>query len=136
MQARNMMRDIQNPNILVPPVTDEGMIPNLRFSFSDAPMKLDHGGWSREITVRQLPISTAIAGVNMSLTAGGVRELHWHKQAEWAYMLLGRARITAVDQDGRNFIADVVSWRPLVLPGRNSAFHTGIGTLRVSARIR
>ncbi len=33
---RNMMRDIQNPNILVPPVTDEGMIPNLRFSFSDA----------------------------------------------------------------------------------------------------
>lgn len=104
---RNMMRDIQNPNILVPPVTDEGMIPNLRFSFSDAPMKLDHGGWSREITVRQLPISTAIAGVNMSLTAGGVRELHWHKQAEWAYMLLGRARITAVDQDGRNFIADV-----------------------------
>ncbi len=82
---RNMMRDIQNPNILVPPVTDEGMIPNLRFSFSDAPMKLDHGGWSREITVRQLPISTAIAGVNMSLTAGGVRELHWHKQAEWAY---------------------------------------------------
>lgn len=76
---RNMMRDMQNPNILVPPVTDEGMIPNLRFSFSDAPMKLDHGGWSREITVRQLPISTAIAGVNMSLTAGGVRELHWHK---------------------------------------------------------
>lgn len=43
----------------------------------------------------------------MSLTTGGVRELHWHKEAEWAYMLLGRARITAVDQNGRNFIADV-----------------------------
>ncbi len=33
--------------------------------------------------------------------------MHWHKQAEWAYMILGRARVTAVDQNGRNFIADV-----------------------------
>ena len=33
--------------------------------------------------------------------------MHWHQQAEWAIMLLGRARITAVDQNGRNFIADV-----------------------------
>lgn len=43
----------------------------------------------------------------MSLTAGGIRELHWHQEAEWSYMLLGRARITSVDQEGRNFIADV-----------------------------
>ena len=43
----------------------------------------------------------------MRLTPGGVREPHWHQQAEWAYMLFGRARITAVDQEGRNFIADV-----------------------------
>ena len=33
----------------------------------------------------------------MRLNAGGVRELHWHKQAEWAYMLFGTARITAID---------------------------------------
>jgi oxalate decarboxylase len=104
---RNLMRDLQNPNILVPPETDHGLIPNLRFSFSDAHMQLNHGGWSREITQRDLPIATTLAGVNMSLTPGGVRELHWHKQAEWSYMLLGHARITAVDQNGRNFIADV-----------------------------
>jgi len=54
-----------------------------------------------------LPIAKTLTGVNMSLTPGGVRELHWHQQAEWSYMLLGHARITAVDQDGRNFIADV-----------------------------
>lgn len=36
-----------------------------------------------------------------------MRELHWYKEEEWAYMLLGRARITAVDQNGRNFITDV-----------------------------
>lgn len=104
---RDMMRDLQNPDMLVPPKTDNGTIPNARFSFSDAHMQLNHGGWSREITVRELPIATTLAGVNMSLTPGGVRELHWHQQAEWSFMLLGRARITAVDQNGRNFIADV-----------------------------
>ncbi|KZZ84013.1 oxalate decarboxylase family bicupin [Bacillus sp. SJS] len=104
---RNVMRDLQNPDMLVPPKTDAGLVPNLKFSFSDTSMKLNHGGWSREITVRELPVSTTIAGVNMSLTAGGVRELHWHQEAEWSYMILGRARITAVDQNGRNFIADV-----------------------------
>lgn len=104
---RDVMRDRQNPDMLVPPVTDNGLIPNVRFSFSDTHMQLNHGGWSREITVRELPIATTLAGVNMSLTPGGVRELHWHQQAEWSYMLIGRARITAVDQNGRNFIADV-----------------------------
>ncbi|MFJ8090300.1 oxalate decarboxylase family bicupin [Lysinibacillus sp. NPDC095746] len=104
---RDFMRDLENPNLLVPPKTDAGLVPNLKFSFSDTHMVLKHGGWSREITVRDLPIATTLAGVNMSLTPGGVRELHWHQQAEWSYMLLGHARITAVDQNGRNFIADV-----------------------------
>ncbi|WP_438346894.1 oxalate decarboxylase family bicupin [Paenibacillus sp. FA6] len=104
---RDVMRDIENPDMLVPPVTDAGLIPNLKFSFSDTHMQLNHGGWSREVTIRELPIATTLAGVNMRLTPGGVRELHWHQQAEWAYMLLGRARITSVDQEGRNFIADV-----------------------------
>src|SRR5213080_1139359 len=48
-----------------------------------------------------------MAGVNMRLNAGGVRELHWHKAAEWAYMFYGTARITAVDAQGRNFVDDV-----------------------------
>ncbi|MBW5446077.1 cupin domain-containing protein [Cohnella sp. CFH 77786] len=104
---RDVMRDMENPDLLVPPVTDAGTVPNLKFSFSDTHMQLNHGGWSRQITVRELPIATTLAGVNMRLTPGGVRELHWHQQAEWAFMILGRARITAVDQDGRNFIADV-----------------------------
>ncbi|WP_433752470.1 oxalate decarboxylase family bicupin [Paenibacillus amylolyticus] len=104
---RDVMRDIQNPDMLVPPATDNGLLPNLRMAFSDTHMQLNHGGWSREITVRDLPIATTLAGVNMSLTPGGVRELHWHQQSEWAYMIWGTARITSVDQNGRNFIADV-----------------------------
>jgi oxalate decarboxylase len=104
---RDIMRDLENPDMLVPPTTDAGLVPNLKFSFSDTYMTLNQGGWSREITARELPIATTLSGVNMSLTPGGVRELHWHQQAEWSYMLLGHARITAVDQNGHNFIADV-----------------------------
>ncbi|MBJ6359954.1 oxalate decarboxylase family bicupin [Paenibacillus sp. GCM10012307] len=104
---RDVMRDLENPDMLVPPVTDAGLIPNLKFSFSDTHMQLNQGGWSREVTVRELPIATTLAGVNMRVTPGGVRELHWHQQAEWAYMLLGNARVTSVDQNGRNFIHDV-----------------------------
>lgn len=104
---RDVLRDLQNPDMLVPPATDAGLMPNLRMSFSDTHMQLNHGGWSREITVRDLPIATTLAGVNMSLTPGGVRELHWHQQSEWAYMIWGTARVTSVDQNGRNFIADV-----------------------------
>jgi oxalate decarboxylase len=104
---RNLTRDRQNPDLLVPPATDHGTLPNLRFSFSDSHMRLESGGWTRQVTVRELGVSKDIAGVNMRLNAGGIRELHWHKAAEWAYMLYGTARITAVDADGRNFVDDV-----------------------------
>ncbi len=104
---RNLSRDRQNPDLLIPPSTDHGTLPNLRFSFSDAHVRQESGGWTRQITVRELGISKNIAGVDMRLNAGGIRELHWHKAAEWAYMLYGNARITAIDAQGHNFVDDV-----------------------------
>lgn len=104
---RNVARDRENPDLLTPPGTDRGTIPNLRFSFSDAHQRLEDGGWSREITQRELPVATTLAGVNMRLKPGAFRELHWHKQAEWSYMIDGAARLTAVDENGRNFVDDV-----------------------------
>lgn len=104
---RNLGRDEQNPDLLVPPPTDNGTLPNLRFSFSDAHMRLTSGGWTRQVTKRELGIAKSMAGVDMRLNAGSVRELHWHKAAEWAYMLYGTARITAVDAKGNNFVDDV-----------------------------
>jgi oxalate decarboxylase len=104
---RDAVRDDENPDILVPPSTDHGTLPNLRFSFADAHMRLETGGWTRQVTERELAVSKDIAGVNMRLNAGGIRELHWHKAAEWAFMLYGTARITAVDAHGRNFANDV-----------------------------
>ena len=105
--AGNPIRERQNPDMLNPPATDSGTLPNLRFSFADAHVRQSSGGWTRQVTKRELGISKSIAGVQMRLNAGGVRELHWHKQAEWAYMLYGFARITAIDANGRNFVDDV-----------------------------
>jgi oxalate decarboxylase len=104
---RNGPIEQENPDVLQPPVTDNGALPNLKFSFADAHMKMREGGWSREVTQLELPIATTIAGVNMRLNPGGVRELHWHKQAEWSFMLAGNARITSVDNDGHNFVSDI-----------------------------
>lgn len=104
---RDVIRDRENPDLLNPPSTDAGTIPNLRFSFADAHMRQTDGGWTRQVTERELGISKKIAGVEMRLNAGAIRELHWHKEAEWAYMLYGNARITAIDAQGRNFVDDV-----------------------------
>jgi oxalate decarboxylase len=103
----DVAREAENPDLLNPPATDSGTLPNLRFSFADAHVRQSSGGWTRQVTARELGVSKTIAGVNMRLNAGGVRELHWHKQAEWAYMLYGTARITAIDAQGRNFVDDV-----------------------------
>lgn len=104
---RNVLLDKQNPNVLIPPRTDHGTLPNLKFSFSLAHNRLQGAGWARQVTVRELPAATALAGVNMRLNPGGIRELHWHKEAEWGYVLNGSTRISAVDQDGHNFLDDV-----------------------------
>lgn len=97
----------QNPDRLNPPVTDAGTLPNLKWSFTDSHMRIEDGGWARQTTIRELHIASEIAGVNMRLEAGAIRELHFHKEAEWAYMLKGGARITAVDQEYRTFVDDV-----------------------------
>ena len=102
----NAALDAHNPSAMLPPVTDAGAVPQFKFPFSLAHKRLYDGGWSHEVTVRELPIATTLAGVSMRLTAGGIRELHWHTAAEWAIMLYGGARITAIDNEGKSFVAD------------------------------
>ena len=103
----NPPREAQDPDLLVPPRTDHGTLPNLRWSFADSHNHLSEGGWARQTTIRELPSATEIAAVNMRLKAGAVQEMHYHKEAEWAYVLAGRARITAVDPELRTFQDDV-----------------------------
>jgi oxalate decarboxylase family bicupin protein len=93
--------------LLASSYTDSGTVANLKFSFAAARNHITAGGWGREVTVRELPTATTLAGVNMRLKPGGIREMHWHTEAEWAYMIAGRCRITVVDAEGRNFIDDI-----------------------------
>ena len=104
---RNIPLERENPDLLASPHTDAGTMPNLKFSFAAARNRLLTGGWAREVTIRELPVATQLAGVNMRLKPGGIREMHWHKEAEWGFVLAGSVRITAIDPEGRNFIDDV-----------------------------
>ncbi|KAJ7598979.1 putative oxalate decarboxylase/oxidase [Mycena floridula] len=97
----------QNLDQLAPPLTDNGQIPNNKWSFALSRTSLFKGGWSRQQTVTSLPVATDIAGVNMRLEAGAMRELHWHRAAEWAYVLAGDIRVSSINSDGEIFVGDV-----------------------------
>lgn len=90
-----------------PPLTDSGSVRPFKYPFSFSRKRIEEGGWTRQVTVRDLPISKTIAGVEMRLISGGIRELHWHVEGEWALMLYGNARITAVTHEGKGFVSDV-----------------------------
>src|SRR5438445_1765957 len=97
----------QFPSAVSPPATDVGGMPMTWASFNNAPRRIQNGGWARQVTQADFAISETIAGVNMRLTAGGVRELHWHQAAEWAIMTYGSCRVTVLDAAGRPYVADV-----------------------------
>ncbi|UPK91649.1 hypothetical protein LCI18_002584 [Fusarium solani-melongenae] len=103
----NKERSRQNPDLVRPPSTDHGNLDNMRWSFADSHIRIEEGGWTRQTTVRELGTSVELAGVNMRLDHGVIRELHWHKEAEWAYVLDGEVRVTALDYEGGNFIDDL-----------------------------
>ena len=107
MGPRNPLREKENPDMIRPPSTDHGDLKNMRWSFADSHVRIEEGGWTRQTTIKELPTSVELAGVNMRLDEGVIRELHWHKEAEWAYVLDGNVRVTALDTEGGSFIDDL-----------------------------
>jgi len=103
----NWERSRENPDLVRPPSTDHGNVANMRWSFADSHIRIEEGGWTRQTTMRELSTSTELASVNMRLDSGAIRELHWHKEAEWAYVLAGEVRITALDYEGGSFVDDL-----------------------------
>ncbi|GJD60870.1 cupin domain-containing protein [Methylobacterium frigidaeris] len=97
----------QFPAAQNPPATDVGDMQTFWSSFNTAHRRIQSGGWARQVTQADFPISTAVSGVNMRLSAGGIREMHWHLAAEWAYMTAGRCRITYLDAEGHASVQDV-----------------------------
>lgn len=97
----------QFPDAITPPATDVGDMPEFWATFNNAPRRIQNGGWARQVTQADFPISTAVSGVNMRLDAGGIRELHWHQAAEWGFMTNGQCRVTVMDPQGRAYVQDV-----------------------------
>src|SRR5580693_9586572 len=97
----------ENPSSNMPPPTDHGDIGPVWYSFDLVHKRIEEGGWTHEVNSKVLPTSKDLAGVNMRLTAGSFRELHWHTADEWAIMLDGNARVTVMNPDGTIFIDDV-----------------------------
>jgi oxalate decarboxylase len=97
----------QFPSFQNPPATDVNGMPLFWASFNNAHRRFQDGGWAREVTQDDFAISEDISGVNMRLSANGIREMHWHQQAEWAIMVDGNCRITILDEQGRPQVADV-----------------------------
>jgi oxalate decarboxylase len=88
---------------------------------------VEEGGWTHEVTERVLPSSKDIAGVNMRLTAGSYREMHWHTADEWAYVLYGNARVTVMQPDGNMFIGDVEEGDLWIFPAGHPHSIQGLG---------
>jgi oxalate decarboxylase len=96
-----------NPNSSMPPPTDHGVVEPTWYSFDLTHRRVQEGGWTHQVTERELPSSKEIAGVDMRITKGAFREMHWHIADEWAIMLKGDARVTVLSPDGSMFIDDV-----------------------------
>lgn len=119
---------VQNPNSNEPPVTDHGDVGAIWYSFDLTKKRLQGGGWTHQVTQRELPTSKELAGVNMRLTAGSVRELHWHTANEWAYMITGAARVTLLQPNGKIAIDDVRAGDLWYFPAGYPHSIQGLGT--------
>jgi len=104
---RNPVIDSQFPNQIYPPATDVSTQPFFWSSFNISSRRIQSGGWARELTKQDFAISDEIAGVNMYLEPGGIRELHWHQTAEWAVMTRGKCRVTTIGRNGLPSVEDV-----------------------------
>ncbi len=104
-------------------------LPAFRFALGAVTPKSWEGGWAKEATVAEFPVSEKLAGVLMSLAPGALRELHWHANAaEWAYVIKGHCRVTTINPQSRSQIADFAPGDVWYFPRGFGHSIEGIGT--------
>lgn len=82
-------------------------LPSFRYPLGEQPLHTFDGGVSKQATVDNFPVSEKLAGVYMTLSAGALREMHWHANAaEWGYVISGHCRITIIDPEDRSETVD------------------------------
>src|SRR5260370_19284350 len=75
---RNSALEAENPNSVWSPETDSGTVPPFKYSFALAHKRIESGGGTRQVTIREMPNSNDPHRVWMPLTARGVPEFDWH----------------------------------------------------------
>ena len=66
------------------------------------PHSIHRGGREWRLGADRFPISTTVTGVVLDLEPGGLRELHWHPNAdEWQYVIAGKVSETLFGSHGR-----------------------------------
>ena len=128
---RNVVLASMNSNSVVPPPTDHGTLEANWYSFDLTHRRIQEGGWTHQVTEREIRTSTEIAGVNMRINKGGFREAHWHLADEWAIVLKGCARVTLFLPDGSVFIDDVNEGDLWIFPAGYPHSIQGLGDIGV-----
>lgn len=93
------------PPVERPPALNANLEPsqlNHKFSLGRTKLLTFDGGTERIVSQQQFPISSTITGVLLTLKPGGLRELHWHPNAdEWQYYIKGRSEIGIFGANGK-----------------------------------
>jgi oxalate decarboxylase len=88
-----------------PPLHGKKRNPPLTHKFrmlSEDPHSIHTGGREWRVGSDKFPISRTVTGVILELEPGGLRELHWHPNAdEWQYVLEGKVGVTMFGSHGR-----------------------------------
>ncbi|KAJ7875463.1 oxalate decarboxylase [Mycena leptocephala] len=114
MGPSNIPLEQQNPDLLAPPTTDSGSLSNAKWPFSLSHNRLQTGGWARQENVGVMPIATCMSSLVPDMSPFSVDYQLWRPSicgdfgfSSWAYVLSGSTQVTAVDPEGRNFLATV-----------------------------
>ncbi len=105
------------PPPLPPRPAPDASVPTHRFRLLEQKPEEYTGGTNRLVSQREFPISATMTGAHMRIKPGGVREPHWHPNAdEWQYYISGRASMSVFGSHGRirteNFGAGDIGYVP------------------------
>src|SRR5260370_41141052 len=79
---KNSALEAENPDSVWSPETDNGTVAPFKYSFALARKRVESGGWTRQVTMRELPISKTMAEGGRTSTRGGRRRVRWSSEAE------------------------------------------------------
>lgn len=102
-------------NTQEPPIDHCDAVP-IWYSFDLVKDRVEEGGWTHNVTERELLSPRDVIGVKVRLEGGTCHELHCHSTDQWAYLLHGNVRVTVMDANGTIFIGDVSEGDLSVLP--------------------